>query len=203
MIDFKINKEFLVIDDSINSTEDLSTCKTSIIPFKDIRVFELSIRSTVSACLEISMETCAHSYVADTEKDVKVLGAIYSEITTYVQSILRGDNVILSVQANYLMPLYHRAQSAWITKDDVYTKRPKNFTGVFKKWNENGQLASEYNFKKGKHHGLYRSWYDTGQLEYAWNYKDGKCHGLCRKWNGNGQLGYEENYKDGELIESP
>ena len=99
------------------------------------------------------------------------------------------------------MRTVHRVEEAWITKDDVYTEEPKNFTGVYHGWFENGQLMLEGNYKGGKLHGLSRGWYDTGQLAYEYNYKDGERQGLCRTWFDTGQLKYEDNFKDGELIE--
>ena len=92
-----------------------------------------------------------------------------------------------------LMRVVHGVKEVWITKDDVYTECPDNFTGTFFKWYDDGQLMYEWHYKNGELHGLSLAW------ERDW--EDGEYHRLCRGWNENGQLQYGWNYKDGELIE--
>ena len=100
-----------------------------------------------------------------------------------------------------LMRVVHGVEEVWITKDDVFISRLKNFTGVYYAWHSNGWLKYEENWKDGKGNGLSRAWYSNGQLKHEWNYKNGKFHGLCRIWYDSGQLKYRKNWKDGELIE--
>ena len=102
-----------------------------------------------------------------------------------------------------LMRAVHGVGKAWITEDDVYTRCPENFTGVYYAWHENGKLKYEYNTKDGKCHGLCRIWYDNGQLCYEENSKNGKLHGLKRRWFDDGRLCYKSNYKNGVLISAP
>lgn len=51
------------------------------------------------------------------------------------------------------------------------------------------------NKKKSK-----RRFYDNGQMESSFNYKNGKREGLSQKWYRNGQLKYSEIYEENKKI---
>ena len=72
------------------------------------------------------------------------------------------------------MRTVHRVEEVWITANDVYTKCPENFTGVYYTWYSNGWLKYKINRKDGKRHGLSHGWYSNGWLAYTYNYKDGE-----------------------------
>ena len=55
------------------------------------------------------------------------------------------------------------------------------------KWNADGQLSSEENYKDGRLHGKSTSWYESGQKRYERHYE-------------NGQLFEAANYIDGLLA---
>ena len=53
--------------------------------------------------------------------------------------------------------------------------------GVWKKWNDNGQLEREGIYKDGKLDGVWKGWYDNGQLRSEGIYKDGWKEGVLEK----------------------
>ena len=67
-------------------------------------------------------------------------------------------------------------------------------------WRDNGQLASESNYKDGNLDGTYKLWHVNGQLCEEFSYKDGNLDGTYKFWHANGQLREECFYKDGKLI---
>ena len=73
--------------------------------------------------------------------------------------------------------------------------------GLFVQWNEVGQKEAEINFKDGKENGLWTRWHNNGQKEQEINFKDGKEDGLWIEWDKNGQKSSEANYKNGEEVE--
>ena len=83
---------------------------------------------------------------------------------------------------------------------DLVNYKDGKKNGLFRRWQENGQLWIEQNYKDGLRDGLQRDWYDNGQLWYEKNYKEGKKDGLHRGWHEDGQLHWEKNYKDGNLL---
>ena len=72
------------------------------------------------------------------------------------------------------------------------------YTGVFKKWHENGQLMIKGMYKDGKRCGKWYTWYRTGSLRSEGEYKDGKKEGIWRAWVYTGELRSEGKYKNGE-----
>jgi len=44
-----------------------------------------------------------------------------------------------------------------------------------------------------------RRWYENGQLRSSYNYKDGKRHGLFQRWSSDGRFRFSCNYSDGPL----
>lgn len=85
--------------------------------------------------------------------------------------------------------------------DDNETKWMENnqnlFHGIYRQWNEKGQLLSESNYYQGKQHGISRMWYSNGQLKFKTSYIYNKPHGIFHGWYFNGQLLYEHNYYQG------
>ena len=70
--------------------------------------------------------------------------------------------------------------------------------GLFVQWNEVGQKEAEINFKDGKENGLWTRWHNNGQKEQEIYFKDGKEDGLWIEWDKNGQKSSEANYKNGK-----
>jgi hypothetical protein len=82
---------------------------------------------------------------------------------------------------------------------------PKNYSGQYKKWFDNGQLKLDYVVNNGKEiNGIYRQWYDDGQLYRKCTFKDGPVDGTYKEWNWYGLLTVEGSYSNAlirKLIE--
>lgn len=63
--------------------------------------------------------------------------------------------------------------------------------GVFKTWNENGQITIESNFVNGIREGQTRGWHSNGQSWLSTNYVDGFATGVHKQWHNNGQIATE------------
>jgi antitoxin component YwqK of YwqJK toxin-antitoxin module len=72
------------------------------------------------------------------------------------------------------------------------------FSGVAVGWHENGQKASEAQYKDGKPVGTHVRWHENGQKKFEGQYKDGKPVGTHVSWHENGQKAVEGVFKDGE-----
>jgi antitoxin component YwqK of YwqJK toxin-antitoxin module len=74
------------------------------------------------------------------------------------------------------------------------------YNGLYKEWNENGQLYLETNYKDGHKDGLFKEWNEDGQLNLKANYKDGELEGVFKKfWTSNGKVHIEAIYLGGKL----
>ena len=74
------------------------------------------------------------------------------------------------------------------------------YTGKSFRLYDNGQKATEVNWKDGKQDGLFVQWNEVGQKEAEINFKDGKENGLWTEWYENGQKKTEGNYKNGKPV---
>ena len=72
--------------------------------------------------------------------------------------------------------------------------------GQYLLWHENGQKASEGNYKDGQKDGQHLWWYEDGKKEYERNYKNGELDGLWTRWYKNGKKEFERYYKDGKEV---
>ena len=92
-------------------------------------------------------------------------------------------------------------------KDGLYIKNTKTvvyegvyvnnkYTGIIKKYNENGKPKETLNYKNGKGHGLYSNYFENGQLEYEANYKNGALNGSYKLFSEKNILILEGNYKN-------
>ena len=69
-----------------------------------------------------------------------------------------------------------------------YNRLPKNYTGLYKEWWENGQLYKECTYKSGKLNGPYKEWWENGQLKEEGTYKNGEREdGPYKRWYENGK----------------
>lgn len=80
------------------------------------------------------------------------------------------------------------------------------YTGFYKSWYENGQLAIQTTYgKNGQNDGLYETWHENGQLRSRTTYKNGVIDGVSKLWDKNGQLCeqcyYNNGLLDGEHLE--
>ena len=71
-------------------------------------------------------------------------------------------------------------------------------SGLWKIYNENGQLSERVEYKDGKIYGLWEYYYENGQVTMRGNFKDGKPHGLLEDYYENGQLSSKGSYRDGK-----
>ena len=73
------------------------------------------------------------------------------------------------------------------------------FHGLWKGFNDNGQLSWIGNYKNNKLEGPWESFYANGrQLRSRKNYINGKLHGLWELYHKNGQLHLKTNYNNGK-----
>ncbi len=70
--------------------------------------------------------------------------------------------------------------------------------GIYRKYNEKGQLISEEGFRFGILQGESRFYYDDGQLKMVENFSEGNTNGSYRYYYENGQLWTELETKDGK-----
>tara|TARA_R110000803_G_scaffold19243_1_gene50604 strand:+ start:280 stop:693 length:414 start_codon:yes stop_codon:yes gene_type:complete len=68
-----------------------------------------------------------------------------------------------------------------------------------RRYHDNGQLQSEFNYKDDKLDGEKKLWYPSGKLASEFNFKDGERDGMCRSYYNTGQIQWEAHYKDGKL----
>jgi antitoxin component YwqK of YwqJK toxin-antitoxin module len=78
-------------------------------------------------------------------------------------------------------------------------KDGKDLNTVFKSWYENGQLSKQATLKDGKAEGNFKEWYKNGQLKQEGTFKNDKQVGLSKEYYEKGQLKIEKTWKDGEL----
>ena len=108
----------------------------------------------------------------------------------------------------------------WKVKPGSKPERPENYTGIWRDWYENGQIASEVYYSNGKPHGKCITWYENGVVktkvfaiskgveklvfyygngikEREIHCKNGKKDGITRWWGTDGTLYGECIYEDG------
>lgn len=83
-------------------------------------------------------------------------------------------------------------------KFQVYKKRGTR-NGFYRLFYENGQLALEQEFKKGKLTGEERAYFESGQLESVFQAEDGMYHGAFQYYYENGVLHQEGTYANNEM----
>lgn len=94
----------------------------------------------------------------------------------------------------------HRVSSKedwWSMDDNFYTSVGLTQTW-FDKEKSKRMFVICYN-AKGERHGVNKRWNKDGMLEYDYNYKNNKFDGICREWIGS-DLIFECIYEDGECI---
>jgi len=80
--------------------------------------------------------------------------------------------------------------------------------GIFKEWDDNGNLTQIGERHSGTMNGMYKTWYDITwtegmhQLESQGLYVNGYRQGLWRHWYTNNQLMYEGEYNEGMRVGS-
>ena len=77
---------------------------------------------------------------------------------------------------------------------------PKNFTGYWFDYYDNGLLKYKRQFENGKANGLCEEWYDNGQLKHRNNSINSQLHGLAETWYEDGQLKITRLYQNGIQI---
>jgi antitoxin component YwqK of YwqJK toxin-antitoxin module len=70
--------------------------------------------------------------------------------------------------------------------------------GIAKKWSENGVLRIESCYNQNRLIGVYKSWWESGVLAQEANYVDGLLNGVEKKWYPTGQLSKFRNLVDGK-----
>lgn len=87
----------------------------------------------------------------------------------------------------------------YLTKEAAYFHNftsDETYTGVYKNWNDDGQLVLQINYTNGSINGLYEIWNNFGILWSVETYINGKREGECKKWYFNGKLYKEYTYKN-------
>jgi antitoxin component YwqK of YwqJK toxin-antitoxin module len=79
-----------------------------------------------------------------------------------------------------------------------YYEIPDNYTGLYKKWHNNGQLHIECIFNNEKLDGPYKIWHENGQLKKQCTYKNGKYDGIFQQWYWGGKRYIDCVYKNGK-----
>ncbi|MCP4480175.1 MAG: hypothetical protein GY818_18995, partial [Planctomycetaceae bacterium] len=63
------------------------------------------------------------------------------------------------------------------TSGEVYFYEGKSYTGLVVKTHPNKKKAESYSLKNGKLHGVWKGWDEEGNLVGQAEYKNGKIHG--------------------------
>lgn len=74
-----------------------------------------------------------------------------------------------------------------------------DYIGIYKEWNDNGQLILRCNIKNGVYDGLCEKWLDNGQMNIKCHYKNGFINELYREWYNNGRMKVRCNFKNVSL----
>lgn len=77
---------------------------------------------------------------------------------------------------------------------------PKNFTGCWTKWYDNGRKNIVTEYVKGVQSGLKTWWHENGKKETEGEYVNEKCSGIWTRWYNNGQKKFEGRYVDGKRF---
>jgi antitoxin component YwqK of YwqJK toxin-antitoxin module len=72
--------------------------------------------------------------------------------------------------------------------------------GLFVAYHENGQVASEGEYRDGLEEGLWRDYHENGQLAAEGHYHKGKEQGYWRHWSPGGIEEAPTEYEDGEEV---
>ncbi len=85
-----------------------------------------------------------------------------------------------------------------INGTEINQKLNSNDHGLFREWNDNGQLQIEANHVNGELNGIYRDWWDNGKLWEESNWINDKKHGKYKSWYKSGELNVECDFVNGE-----
>ncbi|MES2177672.1 MAG: hypothetical protein V4550_07375 [Gemmatimonadota bacterium] len=64
-------------------------------------------------------------------------------------------------------------------------------------WHDNGQLAEERGFVKGRENGTHRGWWPSGAVHFTYEYRDGVLDGVSREFYPSGALWRAQHYARG------
>lgn len=75
------------------------------------------------------------------------------------------------------------------------------YTGLWKRWYDNGTMMMRFDCVDGKVDGLYEEWLaeNNDQISMKINYTNGQLDGLYEGWYKNGQISRRHNYVHGKL----
>lgn len=133
-----------------------------------------------------------------------------------------AELIITSVLANNDFETFHRlsqvsrrfnrvAKSKLIIKNEenirgqykrMWTQLPDGRGhGLYKVWDNHGNLVEFTTYIYGLIHGPHKSWFPGGeQISYESYYFRQQKHGLCKSWWGDGTLQYSRVYNHGTII---
>jgi len=84
-------------------------------------------------------------------------------------------------------------------KAESYSLKNGKLNGVWKGWDEEGNLVGQAEYQNGKIHGKFLQLRKTGGREFEVNYVNGVENGAFRRWFDDGKLWVIENYLAGKL----
>jgi len=90
-------------------------------------------------------------------------------------------------------------------KHHIWSSNQKDFmkkNGVFKVWDENGNLRSLKTYKDNMKEGDHKTWHPNNQLWSKRTYKKDNEHGTSQMFKSNGFLGSESKFKHGKNLVS-
>ena len=107
--------------------------------------------------------------------------------------------LIVSCNTDFNKSISQVEYSDLIFKDDVGYYGDKPYTGKVVVYHENGNKRYETNFVNGIDHGVFREWDDQGNLIEKSHMVSGKLEGKFIRFYPNGQKLFEGNYEKGEV----
>lgn len=119
---------------------------------------------------------------------------IYNENNTTVK-----DGIVFNIDEKPIDGLYRTYNNSGNLKMEVYSKDGKpNGHGKF--YDENGNLLYEGTFEDGQPVGTIYHYYQNGKVHNEQNYTDGVLHGVQQTFDENGELNIEVVFDKGKAL---
>jgi antitoxin component YwqK of YwqJK toxin-antitoxin module len=142
-------------------------------------------------------------FVVKIEHKITGVEVDHVNYTVIVNSIIHIDDdddcdVIEEIQNKWIKYYKTKEQASY----DHLIDDKLGYTGLYKKWYENGQINVIANYVCDKLCGEYQEWYPSGKLMKKETYAGGILDGGYCEWYENGNQKCEKFYKMGQIIGS-
>lgn len=112
-------------------------------------------------------------------------GEFYTgEYTEQADGLTTSSITVVKGMAHGKVTYFHKNQSKKETGTYQFGKKH----GIWKRWNQEGNLVAEASYLNGKKDGTWIVWDDNGVKRYEMHYSNGEKSGMWRMWDNNGTL---------------